>query len=302
MKTEYRIIWVDDEIDAVSTDISDTKDFLERHGIAAQIITFEATEDTDIHSQIAPALSNPDLDLIVVDYKMDGMNGRDLIDAIRDTDHVFLPVIFYSTVGADELHKQAAEAKLDGVYIAHRDRVRTKIEEVVASLLVKEQTSKRTRGLLMEGVSELDANFGKLFLNMWDQQNDDTKSELISYLKEKLEERATNTQNLVGSLPGQHDDFRTYMEKSFVSGSYDTITRWKILKKQFSLLNLQGNEIDTFLRLFDKKTEADPLIKMRNDYGHKTRAELEGRHNGQVCVGIRRELRTQLKNVNKLLS
>lgn len=164
MKTEYHIIWVDDDLESIQTDIRDTEEFFETFGIKALIKTHESNPDENIHDVIATELDDPELDLIVVDFMMDGMNGRQLIDQIRQSDHIYLPVIFYSAAGTARLHQEAATAALDGVYIANRDRVRNKIEEVVRSLLRREQTTKRTRGLLMEGVSEIDANFGTLLV------------------------------------------------------------------------------------------------------------------------------------------
>lgn len=302
MKTQYRILWVDDDLESVTTDISDVKDFFERFGIEPNIITFESRSEIDIYHDIKKELVNPDLDLIVVDYLMEGMNGRQLIDTIRETDHIFLPVVFYSSAGSEELHRQAAEASLDGVYITHRDRVRDKVEIVAASLLRKEQTSKRTRGLLMEGVSEIDANFGQLFLLFWDKLDDAKKSELAKYLKEKITKGAASKNKLAETLPIELPDFRAYMEERFVSGIFDTITRWKILKKLFGLLNITGGEVDVFHRLFDKKDGIQPLIPLRNQYGHRTRADLEKSHNEEMCISIRRELRIQTKNIGLLSS
>lgn len=296
MKTQYRILWVDDEIETVETDIADIKEFFERYGIEANIIEFRSGPDTFIHEDIKNELENPEIDLIVVDFLMGGMDGSDLIKAIRATDHIFLPVVFYSTIGPEELHKKAAESSLDGVYISHRDNVRVKIEEVATSLLRKEQTSKRTRGLLMEGVSELDANFGTIFLSLWDQLDEGQQEKLVAYFKKKLTEKSVKTDELIKSLPNNLPGFRAEMESNFVSICYDTITRWKILKKLFGLLGITGNEVDIFHRLFIIRNNVKPLIQMRNDYAHKTRSELEEVHDEAVCKTIRSEIRSQMQN------
>ncbi len=149
MKTRYDILWIDDQIDAVTDDIADVSNFLEKHGIEPAIKPVPAMPDGSIHSAIASDLTNPDLDLIVVDFSMDGLSGPELIKEIRETDQVYLPVIFYSQFSV-ELHEEAAANQLDGVYISSRDNVRRKTIDVIRSLLKKEQTTKRTRGLLME--------------------------------------------------------------------------------------------------------------------------------------------------------
>ena len=302
MKTHYRILWIDDDMESVEDDISDIEDFFERYGIEPNIIRCESHGETDIHQSIKDELGNLDLDLIVVDYRMPGMSGSELIRDIRDTEHIFLPVIFYSTAGSAELHQQAAEASLDGVYIAGRALVKNKVELVVTSLLRKEQSSKRTRGLLMEGVSEIDANFGQLFLLFWDKLDDTQKTRLVAYLEEKVIGVATDKNKLVASLPSDLLEFRAFMKDHFVSGKFDTIMRWKVLKKLFELLSLTGDTVDVFHRLFDKKNDTEPLIPLRNQYGHKTREELEKSHDQDICIRIRRELRTQMKNIVSMSS
>ena len=237
MKTDYQIIWIDDDLEFVSDDINDVKEFFENFGIEAHIRTYDADGSLNIYDAIQTGLENPELDLIVVDFMMDGMNGRELIDAIRNSNHIFLPVIFYSAAGVELLHKEAAEAALDGVYISSRDRVRRKIEEVATSLLRKEQTTKRTRGLLMEGVSEIDANFGLLFKQVWAKIPDEQKNEVISYFREKLAERASDASKAEKSFPSKQEEFKDLMERSFVSARFDTSTRWKILKKMLDLSN-----------------------------------------------------------------
>ena len=57
-----------------------------------------------------------------------------------------------------------------------------------------------------------------------------------------------------------------------------------------------------FHRLFIKKDDIAPLILLRNQYGHRTRVDLEKSHDKDVCIGIRREIRTQTKNMGLLLS
>lgn len=299
MKTEYYILWVDDELDTVADDLSDVEEFFEKYGIKAHIRTYLADETADIHSAIDSDLKNPELDLIVVDFKMNGMNGRELIDSIRKSDHIFLPVVFYSSVGVDALHKEAADAALDGVYISSRDRVRHKIQEVATSLLRKEQTSKRTRGLLMEGVSEIDANFGELFKRLWGRLKDDQKAVVVKYLREKLNDRSKDAAKAFDELPTEVEPFKVMMDAKFVSASFDTATRWKVIKKMLQLSGHNADSVKVFLKLFEPP--ADALIHIRNSYGHKTRAQLEPDHTEDKCIGIRRELRSQMGNLEKII-
>ncbi len=300
MKTEYHIIWVDDEIDSVETDITDVELFFEKFGIEAIIKKFQAEEENNIHEVIKSELNDPELDMLVVDFKMDGMNGKDLIASIRETDHVFLPVIFYSSAGPDALHKEAADASLDGVYIADRSRIFQKVQEVATSLLRKEQTVKRTRGLLMEGVSEIDARFGSLFTQLWAKLDAKQRDATIAYLRKKLAERAKGAAKAEKAIPSSRDEFLTLMRQEFVSARFDTMTRWKMLKHMLETLQHAPMSLATFLKLFEHP-EGSALVPMRNDYGHKTRIQLEGGHTEAKCVTIRKELREQTANIERMI-
>lgn len=302
MKTEYVILWVDDELDSVETDLENVRDFLESKGIKANIITVDPNddEDIDVHTQISDTLQNPNLDLIVVDFLMDGMDGKVLIDLIRQSDHVYLPVVFYSSVGLDGLMEAVKDAKLDGVYLANRDVVSRKIETVVNSLLVKEQTSKRTRGLLMEGVSEIDANFGTIFSKIWDLLSAEQRASLINYFYGKIEERARYTMKAKDSFPKIEQDFWEHIQVNFVSGAYDTMTRWKVLKKGLKLIQFNPDCCKVFDELNISREGNTTLIDLRNNYAHKTREELEIEHSEELCIQIRRELRRQSDNLKSI--
>ena len=142
MNTVYNILWVDDDLGSIDTDIEDVREFFEGVGIEANIQTVEAQQDGSVHDQISQKLANPELDLIMVDFKMPGMSGSELITIIRNTDHIYLPVIFYSSVSTEEIFRGVIEEELDGVYITSRDQLSVKFDDVVGSLLKKEQTIK----------------------------------------------------------------------------------------------------------------------------------------------------------------
>ncbi|MCY4325971.1 MAG: response regulator, partial [Rhodobacteraceae bacterium] len=148
MKTSYNILWIDDEPNNTQPDQIDITEFLEEFGIYADIKLVEAPPDGSIHDRIKDNLSNPELDILIVDYHMNGLSGDELVHLIRNTDHVYLPVIFYSSSPEEEIFDAVCTKRLDGVYIANRRFLMDKFKDVVRSLLNKEQTTKQTRGLL----------------------------------------------------------------------------------------------------------------------------------------------------------
>ena len=127
MKTEYLILWVDDEVD--NEDVVNVREFLETHGVSPDIRHIKPKVRDDMHELVRNIVNDPNLDLIIVDNKMfgneGGMDGNQLIQQIRDSDHVYLPVIFYSSGGIEPLMAAVQEQRLDGVYLTGRDCVAT---------------------------------------------------------------------------------------------------------------------------------------------------------------------------------
>ena len=194
-----------------------------------------------------------------------------------------------------------AEKELDGVYLAGRDRVTQKLKLVIESLLRKEQTSKATRGLLVEGVSEIDANLGIMLSKVWAKLDDEKKNQLHKYFEKKVQEDLETSKENAQQYP-KLEEFLEHMAKKFVSPSYQTITRWKVLKRGLKLIEFDMDSREIFDQLFQKSGDEDALVPLRNKYGHLSRAKLEEIHNDDLCVKIRNELRRQMNNLQHLLA
>lgn len=303
MKTEYLILWVDDDVDR--EDVVDVNEFLETFGVKADIRLVQPKNGDDMHEMVRGVVGDPNLDLIIVDNKMfgndGGMDGNQLIQQIRDSDHVYLPVIFYSSGGIEPLMRAVQEQKLDGVYLTGRDQLLEKAKTVITSLLRKEQTIKQTRGLLMEGVSEIDAKFGKLFALVWARLNETQRAAVMRYFYEKLKELKDEAEQRVSSFPLEIDKFWEEMAANFVSSAYLTSTRWKVLKKAIGSLAVSTDARRIFAEFHSRNDGETPLVTLRNHYGHKTREELKDKHTTAKCIEIRRELRRQSGNLDGMI-
>ncbi len=289
-------------MDSVEDDIEYVENFLESKGIKPFIQKVESTESTDVHKGISDTINNPNLDLLVIDYLMPGIDGKRLIQLIRESNHVFLPVIFYSSAGIDQLMAAVSDAKLDGVYLANRAMVKNKLQTVITSLLRKEQTSKRTRGLLMEGVSEIDANLDQVLTGIWNKMTPDQRVQLIAYFKKKLSDRAKSTSKSHETFPTTVEAFWQHASQKFVSSEYDTYTRWRVLKQGFELIGFTNDSTKIFEELFNRQDNQKALATLRNEYGHQSRAKLEESHDEEKCISIRLEVRRQLGNLEEMLN
>ena len=319
MKISYKILWVDDQPKSIVDDLQDVIDFLEEFGIRADISVITAPSDQSALDRIKDSISvittssdqsildlvkdsikDPELDILLVDYHMEGMEGDELIRQIRETDHVYLPVVFYSSSGVDAILNAAHVAQLDGVYIAARDQLIQKFKDVAQSLLNKEHTTKRTRGLLMEEVSEIDAKFKDVYEQAWGKLTEGDRGKLTNYLKEIVEEQAQYANNKSKEFPNDTTAFSSHMDKEFLSKSYDTYTRWRVVRKMLNYLEYDDLGSRNILKRFGPQEE-DSLLNLRNIYAHNTRLKLEEGHSDEKCVEIRRELRHQQSNIDRIV-
>lgn len=301
MKTAYSILWIDDEPKSTDTDQADVRDFLEESGIRADITFVEATEDGSIKERLEHHLKDPDLDLLMVDYNMVGLQGDQLVRLIRETDHIYLPVIFYSSSSVSDLHEAVRAAQLDGVYIANRTALIQKVKSVVGSLLNREQTVKQVRGLLMEGVSEIDTQFYEIYLKVWPKLTKDQQVDVAKYLKEIVDGRAKAAKKKADGFPSDAEALGTHLTEKFLTAAYDTYTRWRLTRKILDTSGHVENYLAELKKFADIEGDEIPLNKLRNDYAHKSRKTLSEEHTSERCIAIRKSLRTQAANIDAIL-
>ena len=298
MKISYKILWIDDEPTYIEEDRKAIEDFLEKYGIRAEISTVTKLEAQSISGLV----SDPELDILLVDYHMKGMDGAELVGEIRNTHHVYLPVIFYSASNLEVILEAASKAQLDGVYLAQRDYLTQKFESVAESLLNKEHTTKRTRGLLMEEVSEIDARFKEIYERVWEKLIDEDRDILMKYLRKIIEGRAKDATKKPEKIPNNLIDFSRHMDDKFLSSFYDTNTRWRVVQKMLEFLRCDLGDSKIVLKEFILREDGDSLNGLRNIYAHTTRQELQEGHSTEKCVNIRQEIHRQQDNISRIVA
>lgn len=303
MKMTYDILWVDDQPQEVADLRENAVDFLSEFGICANVTLVQAKLDEDIRESMRLDLQNRDLDMLVVDYHLPGMGGDELIHLIRYSDHIYLPVIFYSSRDVSEVYKSVHDKKLDGIYITSKENFDDKFNAVVRSLLYKEHSVKQTRGLLMEEVSELDARLKEVFEKGWRKLSHGKRELLAKYVRGLVAQRIRDAEKLEHSIPREIEEFESVMVNDLRTAKFDTMTRWKIAKKILEYADFDKEEQDSFHGLAgSRRNGSQPLNSIRNKYAHLTRAELESEHTDEKCIDIRKKVRRQQDNLDSILS
>lgn len=193
MKTDYKILWIDDEHRYVSGDVRNIRSLLESYGVELTVNPIVVTPDhcPTKEASFSSAIEDIDLDMVFVDFNMPEQ-GDKIIRHIRDTlHHYHLPILFYT---GNELAEQTLQEHIvasnkgekflanisDGIYFCHRDHIFDKAKLILTSLLKKENKAQNGRGLLMDRVSEVDVKLITALKVLWRQVPEEKREKVIN--------------------------------------------------------------------------------------------------------------------------
>jgi DNA-binding NarL/FixJ family response regulator len=154
MSLEYKILWIDDQIDDIQNQIELVKQFVLGEGMIPKIVV--ARENTDIARRVA-ALNTLQgtFDLTVVDFHLaDDASGAHVACDIRRRS--VADVIFYSATDRKELLRQLHELSVDGVFVANRREIVHRVREIFSAHTKWAINVTAMRGISTSTVSEID--------------------------------------------------------------------------------------------------------------------------------------------------
>lgn len=154
MKLCYRVLWFDDQEQAI-------KPFIERvQGMIARL-GFEPTIElrvitADVVEPLKDLPPQADVDLVLMDWKLGGQHdgaelARKLRATFKDTDFVF-----YSSEPATNLRKLIFEKDIDGVFCVTRQHLSERANGIIQGQLRRILDLNHMRGIVMAVTSDLD--------------------------------------------------------------------------------------------------------------------------------------------------
>lgn len=159
MKLEYKVLWFDNDpelFDSLDDEIEEMKKTISSWGFIPDI---HLVTDPTRFSSWKPF---SEIDLVVVDFNLEEHgHGQDFIRSIRSK-QVYTEVIFYSAQAASELWDAVRQRELEGVYIANKDSVISRILVIGQHTLRKVLDLANMRGIVMAEVGDLDILLGEI--------------------------------------------------------------------------------------------------------------------------------------------
>ena len=164
-------------------------------------------------------------DLIVIDFNLSehDKHGDEFIELIR-SNNVFTEIVFYSGQPASELWDAIRKRELEGVYIANRSNVTTRIEQVAKQSVKKVLDLPNMRGIVMAEVGDIDLLLDSILERGVQELGEGERTTIF----EKFYEQVHDQHKKQGK---KLDDFKKEPTPSSMVDMCDTYKRWISVKR-----------------------------------------------------------------------
>jgi CheY-like chemotaxis protein len=312
MKTEYTILWIDDDLAQVRGDIRNITRFLLSNQVDLNIEKIEVSAGISVVEDgvFTGAFERGELDFVLIDLNMPDLNGDEIISHIRkNLKDYYTPIVFYSGDGivklSDSINSKnsgvSLDNYLDGIFYCHRDDITYKLTNLMTSKIERDHKIKAVRGMLIENVSLIDVNIIEALRGSFAHINENKKSKILAKIKQRFNSRNTNSaQNLSEINKLSYDEAVTYILDDLQKT--DQNFRAEILRlilKHTDGCKENGEILSTF---YNCTPEMPSLSKIRNKYAHQTEAELSDFHSKNNNLHIKSEVRKHKGNMTKIIS
>lgn len=309
MKTNYKMLWIDDNFKTLRGDKRKFENYFKKHGITFEPIEIEQNPDEKVveNERFLNAVNDIELDVVLIDFNMSGETGADIINHIRkNMHHYHIPILFYSGDGPQKIQEIIFKANAtdkfnisDGIYFCDREDIFRKTQSILDSLIKKEEQPQRVRGLLMDRVSEIDAQILKVLNSDILEQLTEEQANKIKqkFVLDKIKKKENNNHSLLENLV--HNSLKEVIQYIINNPClFDSHLRAELLRNIYKIVDKEKGEIlSSFYN--DIGQEEKCLSKLRNDYAHQTEKEIGDSHTATRCKYIREETQKHLRNLSE---
>lgn len=312
MKTEYLIAIIDDNESGLKSAMGEIQRFLKKEAILLnyQIIIVNNDWKAEADENFNKLMNEPELDMVLVDFNLDdSFKGDAVIEYIRESGvNYHVPIVFYTSQNVDNLVNRSNQNRVksgkqvfEGIYYTDRDFLEGKVTSILESLIKKENTIQRGRGLLLDSCSEIEAKISQIF----------------SLLKIKLVNKKAAAKIIFKHLKrGASDSFKKKLHKendvsifNFINSSDCRTHTHKKVASLYEILSMPelsslitAGKVSVFGRLYSDIVSKSPskqgLMDFRNIYSHCSKVDIIPIHNPKY---IRQECIAQLQNLDSII-
>ncbi len=305
MRLEYRILWIDDQIeDYIENGLKDEfAAYLEKLAFIPDIDCFETV------SVAEEKLKNKEYDLILSDYNIgDDGNGKDLIDRIRSGE-IYTEILFYSAKpDFEEVAKSLYQDRISFLSLVDDSGFRKfkgKTFRLIDLSIRKLQELNSVRGLVMSQTSDLDTTIEDILIDVMEGENEFTEK-LRKYVIKKIEDNAKERSKIIEKINDlSNADIIKHRQL------FDADKKSRTLNELLKLCKLLDEEL---FKKFHENYQSD-VLRVRNDLAHAKSDIIDGieylivsrkdgdqpiKYDQAQCIEIRKNLRKYTDLLRKI--
>lgn len=256
MRLDFNVLWVEDQPERVSSQITPITARMEEEGFKFNPTL--CTSIDQVETLIAGDIFLDEVDLILVDWDLGGgVHGQDVIERVREVAQ-YKDVVFYSSNATADLRRMAFERGLEGIYCASREGLIDEVLGVFESLVKKVLDLDHTRGIVMGATSDIDHMIHSCLLQIEAKLDDRGKKTLVDQAFQRVQERVKDITKQ-GEKLGAATSVTTILEAHMIFGAND---RLRMLRR---LLEGDANHAQSVETI---KSYMDNVVPERNVLGH----------------------------------
>lgn len=159
MKTDFSILWVDDNQEFIDALRSPLESWMDEHGFALIVHAHKS------EAGILDDLRKKDIELIVIDYKLPKKKGDLLIGEIRGK-NFYQDIVFYSQGGIPDdvikIPNEVFRTPPDGVFFVDRGDAKDRIKDLITLKIRRASDLATLRGWIVADAIELETLLGRV--------------------------------------------------------------------------------------------------------------------------------------------
>ena len=245
MKTDFLILWVDDNKLVIDSLTSNLKGWLEEKGFELKV--FPHKDETNVLRDI----KENDVELIIIDYKLPKKNGDEIIKEIRKND-CYQDIVFYSEV-------VPPKEPYDGVFFVSKEDAKTRIKELIDLKLRRSSDPIGIRGWIVADAIELEGMVNQLLIRCYTHRDGFNFTDRLFFSDSNPLEFGTKAGMLNGIFKDRISFLRAQAAKD---GSVEQLEACKIIFDSFQKEVVEIRNIVAHQRI--EETEKGKAIKRKS--------------------------------------
>lgn len=291
MRLDFNVLWVDDQPNAVSAQITRIKAQMESEGFSFRPTQCKSL--TEVEALIAEDVFQDEVDLILVDWDLGGgVHGQEVITKIRQVAQ-YKDVVFYSAqTPVAQLRKLAFDEGLEGIYCASREGLVDEVLGVFESLVKKVLDLDHTRGIVMGATSDIDHLVNSCLAVAHTKLDDEGKGKFIDEALRRIADKVKN-------ITKQGERIRKTPSVEGLFKAHMLFTSDDRLRMLGTILEMEVFEAHSAAKV-TIKSYRDDVVPHRNVLGHMVLAP-EGKPQAVETMDGKQVSLDEMRNLRKLI-